>query len=135
GPAVPPGWRVVCGSVILVGAERCAAGWGVTLVGGCGAGQLGWMPSKPPRDSPIGLGCLWCGLFLDNSTGCFLGGLCQMVLSGWITCICGLARISLFFVGEFDPGSGRTLAACLTHASRAERPLRGYSSGERVSNT
>jgi hypothetical protein len=37
--------------------------------------------------------------------------------------------------GEFDPGSGRTLAACLTHASRAERPLRGYSSGERVSNT
>src|SRR5690606_16465200 len=39
------------------------------------------------------------------------------------------------FYGEFDPGSGRTLAACLTHASRAERPLRGYSSGERVSNT
>jgi hypothetical protein len=23
------------------------------------------------------------------------------------------------FVGEFDPGSGRTLAACLMHASRA----------------
>ncbi|MEY4020738.1 MAG: hypothetical protein RL484_890, partial [Actinomycetota bacterium] len=23
------------------------------------------------------------------------------------------------FYGEFDPGSGRTLAACLTHASRA----------------
>ena len=23
------------------------------------------------------------------------------------------------FNGEFDPGSGRTLAACLTHASRA----------------
>ena len=42
---------------------------------------------------------------------------------------------SLVLVGEFDPGSGRTLAACLTHASRAERPLRGYSSGERVSNT
>ena len=39
------------------------------------------------------------------------------------------------FDGEFDPGSGRTLAACLTHASRAERLLRGYSSGERVSNT
>ena len=43
--------------------------------------------------------------------------------------------VSAFFVGEFDPGSGRTLAACLTHASRTERPLRGYSSGERVSNT
>jgi len=27
------------------------------------------------------------------------------------------------FIGEFDPGSGRTLAACLTHASRAERPF------------
>ena len=25
------------------------------------------------------------------------------------------------FFGEFDPGSGRTLAACLTHASRTER--------------
>ena len=23
-------------------------------------------------------------------------------------------------IGEFDPGSGRTLAACLTHASRTE---------------
>ena len=48
----------------------------------------------------------------------------------------GLVKgFSLFFDGEFDPGSGRTLAACLTHASRAERLLRGYSSGERVSNT
>ena len=27
------------------------------------------------------------------------------------------------FNGEFDPGSGRTLAACLTHASRAVRPF------------
>ena len=39
------------------------------------------------------------------------------------------------FNGEFDSGSGRTLAACLTHASRTERPACGYSSGERVSNT
>ena len=41
------------------------------------------------------------------------------------------------FCGEFDPGSGRTLAACLTHASRTERPPPwwGCSSGERVSNT
>ena len=37
--------------------------------------------------------------------------------------------------GEFDPGSGRTLAACLTHASRTVKPLRGWISGERVSNT
>ncbi len=26
--------------------------------------------------------------------------------------------------GEFDPGSGRTLAACLTHASQGEPILR-----------
>jgi len=25
------------------------------------------------------------------------------------------------YCGEFDPGSGRTLAACLTHASRTAR--------------
>ena len=43
--------------------------------------------------------------------------------------------LSVEFNGEFDPGSGRTLAACLTHASRAVRPFRGYTSGERVSNT
>src|SRR5262245_281900 len=49
-------------------------------------------------------------------------------------CGCGCVWVG-FFHGEFDPGSGRTLAACLTHASRAERPFRGYSSGERVSNT
>src|SRR5215204_3801716 len=37
--------------------------------------------------------------------------------------------------GEFDPGSGRTLAACLTHASRTVNLLRWGISGERVSNT
>jgi hypothetical protein len=39
------------------------------------------------------------------------------------------------FYGEFDPGSGRTLAACLTHASRAMKFLRKWISGERVRNT
>lgn len=45
------------------------------------------------------------------------------------------------FFGEFDLGSGRTLAACLIHASRARETngsLRGEgsgSSGGRVSNT
>src|SRR5436309_15342273 len=47
----------------------------------------------------------------------------------------GGEAVSQAVLGEFDPGSGRTLAACLTHASRTERPFRGYSSGERVSNT
>ena len=39
------------------------------------------------------------------------------------------------FHGEFDPGSGRTLAACLTHASRTMKPACWWISGERVSNT
>ena len=46
-----------------------------------------------------------------------------------------------YFIGEFDPGSGRTLAACLIHASRAQeahgtlrREVKGMSGG-RVSNT
>src|SRR6476620_2558262 len=63
--------------------------------------------------------------------------------SFWCLCLLGqiflirihLALVGLFLFGEFDSGSGRTLAACLTHASRTERPFRGYSSGERVSNT
>jgi hypothetical protein len=38
-----------------------------------------------------------------------------------------------FLFGEFDPGSGQTLAACLTHASRTVH-LR-VDSGGRVSNT
>ena len=50
--------------------------------------------------------------------------------------------ISLFFAcnlfgcffGEFDPGSGRTLAACLTHASRTERPPPFFGGGARVAN-
>jgi hypothetical protein len=38
--------------------------------------------------------------------------------------------------GEFDPGSGRTLAAGLTHASRGTiRELALEETGERVSNT
>ncbi len=51
----------------------------------------------------------------------------------------GVARVSVgrpgkVQTGEFDPGSERTLAACLRHASRTVRPLRGYTSGARVSN-
>src|SRR4029453_1517572 len=63
--------------------------------------------------------------------------------SFWCLCLLGQACSDSnsaqfvwgFLFGEFDSGSGRTLAACLTHASRTERPLRGCSSGERVSNT
>jgi hypothetical protein len=53
------------------------------------------------------------------------------VLLGMVSGGVPLATISIVagtifskvFIGEFDPGSGRTLAACLTHASRAERPF------------
>ena len=37
--------------------------------------------------------------------------------------------------GEFDPGSGRTLAAWIRHASRTVWCFRASESGERVSNT
>lgn len=46
-------------------------------------------------------------------------------------------KFEITFFGEFDPGSGRTLAACLTHASRTENLislLRKILSGGRVSN-
>src|SRR5881392_3872262 len=45
------------------------------------------------------------------------------------------SRLPIDINGEFDPGSGRTLAACLTHASRTVTLLRELISGERVSNT
>ena len=54
----------------------------------------------------------WTNMNVRNDV-CFLSGQTRNVLGlfpAW----------GLFFVfyGEFDPGSGRTLAACLTHASR-----------------
>ena|SRR5690606_12247796 len=69
---------------------------------------------------------------------CCFAGVDFLFLCRWslVPALCAWVRgLSYDLDGEFDPGSGRTLAACLTHASRAERPLRGYSSGERVSNT
>ena len=65
--------------------------------------------------------------------------------SGFQTTFVGIVFLSFpfwgwgesYINGEFDPGSGRTLAACLTHASRTV--ILGacfqVSSGERVSNT
>ena len=49
--------------------------------------------------------------------------------------IAGDSLPAIHLHGEFDPGSGRTLAARLTHASRARTLLREGDSGERVSNT
>ena len=43
-----------------------------------------------------------------------------------------MARIKNFLYGEFDPGSGRTLAACLTHASRTGSEVRRQRSEVRM---
>ena len=69
-----------------------------------------------------------CGLLLRVSW--LVVGVCVVVACGWFV-------LFLVFFGEFDPGSGRTLAACLTHASRTGLSwfLLGWVSGERVSNT
>ena len=77
----------------------------------------------------VGLGyVVWfSGLFTDCCSGlasCFV--------------VWGLVGVLLVLFGEFDPGSGRTLAACLTHASRTVKRLPlwwVWMSGERVSNT
>ena len=45
----------------------------------------------------------------------------------------GLSVVSEYFYGEFDPGSGRTLAACLRNASRTDSS--NTVSGERSRNT
>ena len=52
-------------------------------------------------------------LFVNLIVCCF----CLFVFFGW-DIFSGF--IVFGFVGEFDPGSGRTLAACLTHASRTD---------------
>ena len=55
----------------------------------------------------LGLGWAWSGFWTVVLT---LG-------SGWLFVV-GWGLVLLVLFGEFDPGSGRTLAACLTHASR-----------------
>ena len=81
------------------------------------------------------------GVFWARLVGCVWGVLgCFVCLGGagsWGACVSwvrGVAWVTGFF-GEFDPGSGRTLAACLTHASRTGLPFFGWVSGERVSIT
>ena len=80
--------------------------------------------------------------FLENSTACRKSVPSNNPFVGFFGLIdereCQLsvfqAGMSSIY-GEFDPGSGRTLAACLTHASRTVNLLRWGISGERVSNT
>ena len=92
----------------------------------------------------LGVFCLACLLFDVCCWGGGLGVSCLAFLLWGVGCGlgfvlhmfgCGFLVVVLF--GEFDPGSGRTLAACLTHASRTGLPsfLGGGLSGERVSIT
>ena len=71
-------------------------------VGGCGGCRVGFGVVFSPASVVLARAC-----FRFPSWGAGLG-------LGWV----------LF--GEFDPGSGRTLAACLTHASRTGPPLWGW---------
>ena len=77
-----------------------------------------------------------CLLF--GGWACFVWWFCFLVVVAAVCCpvvgwcvvvvVAGSCFFGLFvFFGEFDPGSGRTLAACLTHASRTGLPcfLRG----------
>ena len=76
--------------------------------------------SVPSNFPSWGLSGFWVGFF-----GLIDIAICQVAVLSWFQII----------YGEFDPGSGRTLAACLTHASRTVNLLRWGISGERVSNT
>ena len=68
----------------------------------------------------------WWLLLLLWGGGCWLGVLVfwclvVLVLLEWLGAFLFFESrfgLSAGFCGEFDPGSGRTLAACLTHASR-----------------
>ena len=74
-------------------------------------------------------GAMWSG---------FLGCLLTVALAWLHALLCGVGWGLLVLFGEFDPGSGRTLAACLTHASRTVKRFPFWlvwMSGERVSNT
>ena len=93
------------------------------------------------------LGCVGVVCELDSVfvffDACFFVLSCFLVGIAWLACGCclvvvgGWVFLDCFLFGEFDPGSGRTLAACLTHASRTDcfSACWGVVSGERVSNT
>ena len=88
--------------------------WFTALVAGFWLGVLGCVGVVCELDSVFV--CFLCLFFVFE---CFwLGLLAGLFLFGWFF----WALTFLFLFGEFDPGSGRTLAACLTHASRTLKP-------------
>ena len=85
-------------------------------------------------------GCVVAGSVCGSGCGVFVlfWFACCVCCCACVCCVCvvvgvvgglGDGFLSLLFVvlfGEFDPGSGRTLAACLTHASRTGLPGFGW---------
>ena len=123
--------------------RRGSCGAGVAGVGG--VGRRGWKLLLPltmgsaqdyfERLSPnrgLVAACR-CSLTIDVSNGCgsadpLIRPVQRLVGDGFYLCITRdsdeltkpdrSTRAVSISLGEFDPGSGRTLAACLTHASR-----------------
>ena len=121
----------------------CFGGWGlgvfVRLVHSWDAVSGGGSGGPAPVFC-AGVGCAWfpvscsrCSsvVFAEGVPGVFVSARRFLPLvwgvSGWVGVVFspavllgpGLVRVRvLVLFGEFDPGSGRTLAACLTHASR-----------------
>ena len=115
------------GSCVFVRGVGCVCAWFLLPVG-------------------VGVGCAWfpvsCSrwfsvVFAEGFPGVFVSARRFLALvwgvSGWVGVVFspavllgpGLFRVRvLVLFGEFDPGSGRTLAACLTHASRTRTGLR-----------
>ena len=120
------GWRVLPGSR---GGGRVAPGFlfVFAVLLSCSRGVFGCCFFRPvllvsSGSAVLGplLGCGFRGV----------GGLWGV--SGWVGVVFSPASVVLaraclglgwVLFGEFDPGSGRTLAACLTHASRTGPPL------------
>ena len=117
-------WRLTClGWVLWV----VLHGW--CWSGSAGFGWWGW----------VGVGCV---VFLFGLAVVLVRVFCVCWGCGWVgpgflvfwamdwnaavvACLCWWVVVvvfGLFLFGEFDPGSGRTLAACLTHASRTVKP-------------
>ena len=77
----------------------------------------------------LGLVLFWFAWLLFVGVGwgyvVWFSGLFTDCCSGLASCfvVWGLVGVLLVLFGEFDPGSGRTLAACLTHASRTVKGL------------
>ena len=72
----------------------------------------------------LGLVLFWFAWLLAVVVGGWVGpglvfwAVLTVALAGSVLVVWGWLGFLLVLFGEFDPGSGRTLAACLTHASR-----------------